>query len=371
MPVVSMRRITAAGPMSAHDGVLHALQRLGAVQVEDLASRSDTGLVPTRNDVALREVAGEIARLSAVLEMARKVRPRKKPMFTLKRRIAQTEVDAVEGRERELWAAVDTFERNTERIAADKGRLARLRAMGDLLRPWSDVAMDLTDEGTARVRVWFGTLPCGDRCAEFEEQLAEHHPASHFEVFSRDEEVERIAVAVLRDEEEDVRNLLKRHGFARLTVPVQGRGRTPADWLASLEEERAAMAPHEVASFVHSLRTTFSEIAELPMPVIAAVEGAALGGGLEMALAADFRVAGSDATFGLPEVGLGIIPGAGGTQRLSRLIGAARAKKGKGMADKLADEIIAASKNEGNAIKKKLDMHRMAEANKAFSHFRF
>ena len=51
------------------------------------------------------------------------------------------------------------------------------------------------------------------------------------------------------------------------------------------------------------------------------------------------------------------------------IIGAARAKKGKGMADKLADEIIAASKNEGNAIKKKLDMHRMAEANRAFAHF--
>jgi small subunit ribosomal protein S7 len=51
------------------------------------------------------------------------------------------------------------------------------------------------------------------------------------------------------------------------------------------------------------------------------------------------------------------------------IIGAARAKKGKGMADKLADEIVAASKNEGNAIKKKLDMHRMAEANRAFAHF--
>ncbi|MGD1003154.1 MAG: 30S ribosomal protein S7 [Minisyncoccia bacterium] len=51
------------------------------------------------------------------------------------------------------------------------------------------------------------------------------------------------------------------------------------------------------------------------------------------------------------------------------IIGAARAKKGKGMADKLAEEIIAASKNEGNAIKKKLDMHRMAEANRAFAHF--
>jgi len=51
------------------------------------------------------------------------------------------------------------------------------------------------------------------------------------------------------------------------------------------------------------------------------------------------------------------------------IIGAARSKKGKGMADKLAEEIIAASKNEGNAIKKKLDMHRMAEANRAFAHF--
>jgi small subunit ribosomal protein S7 len=51
------------------------------------------------------------------------------------------------------------------------------------------------------------------------------------------------------------------------------------------------------------------------------------------------------------------------------IIGSARAKKGKGMADKLAEEIIAASKNEGNAIKKKLDMHRMAEANRAFAHF--
>jgi small subunit ribosomal protein S7 len=51
------------------------------------------------------------------------------------------------------------------------------------------------------------------------------------------------------------------------------------------------------------------------------------------------------------------------------IIGAARAKKGKGMADKLAEEIVAASKNEGSAIKKKLDMHRMAEANRAFAHF--
>jgi V/A-type H+/Na+-transporting ATPase subunit I len=242
MPIVSMRRITAAGPISSHDDVLRALQRLGAVEVEDLGARTDTGLQPTRNDVVVREVAGEISRLTAALELARKIRPKKKPMFTLKRRIPQTEVDAVEDRERALWTAVETLERDTERIAADKGRLARLRAMGDLLQPWRDVAMDLTDEGTARVHVWFGTLPSGDRSIEFAAQLAERHPASHLEIFSYDEEVARVAVVVLREEEEAVRNLLKRSGFARLTVPVQGRGRTPAEWIASLVEERAALA---------------------------------------------------------------------------------------------------------------------------------
>jgi enoyl-CoA hydratase/carnithine racemase len=57
------------------------------------------------------------------------------------------------------------------------------------------------------------------------------------------------------------------------------------------------------------------------MPTIAAIEGAALGGGIEMALACDFRVAGAKAILGFPETSLGILPGAGGTQRLPRLIG--------------------------------------------------
>lgn len=68
-------------------------------------------------------------------------------------------------------------------------------------------------------------------------------------------------------------------------------------------------------------------IEALPFPVIAAVCGPALGGGCELALACDFRILGENAQLGLPEVGLGIIPGAGGTQRLVRLIGAARAKE--------------------------------------------
>lgn len=69
----------------------------------------------------------------------------------------------------------------------------------------------------------------------------------------------------------------------------------------------------------------FNEIAALPVPTIAAVNGFALGGGLELALACDLRVASHKAKLGLPEVGLGIIPGFGGTQRLPRLIGRGRA----------------------------------------------
>lgn len=92
-------------------------------------------------------------------------------------------------------------------------------------------------------------------------------------------------------------------------------------------KERATMNQAEVASFVQSLRTAFSELEDLPVPTIACIDGFALGGGLELALAADIRVAGANAKLGLPETKLAIIPGAGGTQRLPRLIGASRAKE--------------------------------------------
>jgi enoyl-CoA hydratase/carnithine racemase len=82
----------------------------------------------------------------------------------------------------------------------------------------------------------------------------------------------------------------------------------------------------EMAARSGRLQETMDLIAALGKPVVAAITGYALGGGLELALAADFRVAGESARLGQPEILLGIIPGAGGTQRLPRLIGPAKAK---------------------------------------------
>ena len=89
--------------------------------------------------------------------------------------------------------------------------------------------------------------------------------------------------------------------------------------------DMADMVPEEARNF--AFISTFNKIENLPQPVIAAVKGYALGAGFEIALAADIRLAGDSARFGLPEIYLGIMPGAGGTQRLPRLIGSAQAKE--------------------------------------------
>jgi len=90
---------------------------------------------------------------------------------------------------------------------------------------------------------------------------------------------------------------------------------------------RAKMRPEEVAPFVSGTRDAIGGLESLPMPVLAAIDGAALGGGLELALATDMRVAATNAKIGLVETKLAIIPGAGGTQRLPRVVGAAKAKE--------------------------------------------
>jgi enoyl-CoA hydratase/carnithine racemase len=90
-------------------------------------------------------------------------------------------------------------------------------------------------------------------------------------------------------------------------------------------KERAGMTDDEVRSMLGQYRTDFAWLWSSPFPVVAALNGAALGGGLELALACDLRVAADHATLGLPETSLAIIPAAGGTQRLPRLVGTAKA----------------------------------------------
>jgi enoyl-CoA hydratase len=91
-------------------------------------------------------------------------------------------------------------------------------------------------------------------------------------------------------------------------------------------KEMAELSYGQVSDHTARLQAALNAVAKIPKPVVAAITGYALGGGLELALCADFRVMGESAKVGQPEILLGIIPGAGGTQRLPRLIGPARAK---------------------------------------------
>uniref|UniRef100_A0A034VHU1 Enoyl-CoA hydratase domain-containing protein 2, mitochondrial n=1 Tax=Bactrocera dorsalis TaxID=27457 RepID=A0A034VHU1_BACDO len=106
------------------------------------------------------------------------------------------------------------------------------------------------------------------------------------------------------------------------------RSSSPGIFCAGADlKERKTMTPDEASAFVTSLRELLMALEQLPMPSIAALDGHALGGGLEMALACDMRTAADNTKMGLVETRLAIIPGAGGTQRLPRILSPALAKE--------------------------------------------
>lgn len=131
-------------------------------------------------------------------------------------------------------------------------------------------------------------------------------------------------------------NPLSRALLERLADVARGIGADPAvKAVVVAGGEKAFAAGADISEFSDqeaaraisgAFRAAFDAVAAIPRPVIAAIRGYALGGGLELACACDFRVAGETARLGQPEILLGIIPGAGGTQRLTRLVGPARAK---------------------------------------------
>jgi enoyl-CoA hydratase/carnithine racemase len=132
--------------------------------------------------------------------------------------------------------------------------------------------------------------------------------------------------------------------------------------------EMRDLDPAAILDYYRATGGVYERVAALPVPTIAAIAGWCLGGGLELALACDFRVAEEGATLGLPEVAIGILPSSGGTHRLVRLVGAARAKELVLLRDRvtaaeaaalgIVTEVVAA----GGALDRALEMaRRLAE----------
>ncbi|HUT84489.1 MAG TPA: enoyl-CoA hydratase-related protein [Thermodesulfobacteriota bacterium] len=108
------------------------------------------------------------------------------------------------------------------------------------------------------------------------------------------------------------------------------RGDEPKKWSFSTGadlKERRTLTEDQVRRFIFTIRNTFTAVENVRVPVIAAINGFAFGGGTELALASDIRIASSNVLMGLTETSLAIIPGAGGTQRLTRVVGVAKAKE--------------------------------------------
>jgi enoyl-CoA hydratase/carnithine racemase len=131
--------------------------------------------------------------------------------------------------------------------------------------------------------------------------------------------------------------------------------------------EFAERSPEAIAAYYRETGDVYERLAALPQPTISAIHGYCLGGGLELALATDFRIADESAAFGFPEVSIGILPSSGGTYRTARLLGAARAKElillreRLSAAEALAAGLVTEVVPEGKALDRAVELaHRLA-----------
>jgi enoyl-CoA hydratase/carnithine racemase len=126
--------------------------------------------------------------------------------------------------------------------------------------------------------------------------------------------------------------------------------------------EFRSRTPADIAEYYRTTGAVYERVASLPQPTIAAISGHCLGGGLELALACDFRVADATASFGLPEVALGILASTGGVLRLTRLVGAARAKELMFLQERFGAEeaerlgLLTERVEEGRALERSLEL---------------
>lgn len=120
-------------------------------------------------------------------------------------------------------------------------------------------------------------------------------------------------------------------------IVIHGEGRFFSAG-ADIKEFTTLQEESDYSSLADRGQQVFERIEQCPKPVIASIHGAALGGGLELAMSCDIRIATKDAKLGLPELNLGIIPGFGGTQRLPRYVGSAKALEMMGTAEPITGE---------------------------------
>lgn len=197
------------------------------------------------------------------------------------------------------------------------------KAYGDFYRP-DPLLVDLAAKGSLGAKSGRGFYDYASKEAKMDEVVVRVAPPVAWLVLSRPHRLNMITQKLV-EEMSATLHTLEADGSVRVVV-IRGEGDRAFSAGADLTSIDAA-SPAKVFDLARGWFEAFSYVERMSKPVVAAINGMALGGGCELALACDFRLASEDARIGLTETKLGLMPGAGGTQRLAKIVGLARAKE--------------------------------------------